>query len=232
MNHLSENELVEAYYGELDAKKHEHLEICAECSSEFDRLKESLRSLDTLAVPERGDSYVAEVWSGLLPALPSASHHRRLPRWLVWAPAAAVLTAVVFLAGIVTEGQREPPISARARERVFLLAMSEHLERSQVVLTELLHSNPKAFNAIEEEERARDLLNENRLLRQTATQMHDAKQSALLEDLERVLLEIANESSQMTPDKLQALRESIGSEGLLFKVRITSSDVRQEGEKL
>ncbi len=69
-------------------------------------------------------------------------------------------------------------------------------------------------------------------LRQTAARAGDASQAALLDELERVLLDIANSPSNISSGDLETLQRRIESEGLLFKVRITSTDVREKGQKL
>ena len=75
-------------------------------------------------------------------------------------------------------------------------------------------------------------MNENRLLRQSALHMGDTYHAALLDDLERVLLDIANSPADLPADDLGVLQRRIESQGLLFKVRVTSSDAREKGQKL
>ena len=75
-------------------------------------------------------------------------------------------------------------------------------------------------------------MNENRLLRETASHMGDAADATLLDELGRVLLDIANSPAAPPADDLQAIQQRIEDEGLLFKVRITGADARQKGQKL
>ncbi|MBV9611898.1 MAG: hypothetical protein JO091_05470 [Acidobacteriaceae bacterium] len=83
-----------------------------------------------------------------------------------------------------------------------------------------------------EQERARDLVDENRLLRQTALHLGNAAYSGLLDDLERMLLNLANSPRDLPPDELHAVQQRIESEGLLFKLRITSADARRKEQNL
>ena len=62
--------------------------------------------------------------------------------------------------------------------------MGEHLDRSQIVLAELVNATPGTFDPGEERTRARELLSENRLLRQTATHTGDLSDAALLDELD------------------------------------------------
>lgn len=232
MSHLEEEQLMDAYYGDLDQKLREHLAECAECHSRFERVKELLDSVREYPVPERGADYGREVWTRLLPHLPA--HNPRARMWLRWAlaPALAAIVVVAFVAGMLTEQRRQAGFPAKARERVLLMAMSDHLERSQIVLAEVLNTSAGELDLGGERERARDLVEENRLLRQTALHLGDAPHAALLDDLERVLIDIANSPADLPAGDLALLQRRIENQGLLFKVRITSVDAREKGQKL
>jgi hypothetical protein len=73
---------------------------------------------------------------------------------------------------------------------------------------------------------AEDLLDDNRLYRQTARTTGDNSMASVLDDLERVLLEIAHSPSEISSQQLNDLREQIESRGLLFKVRVLGSAAR------
>ena len=233
MIHLDEEQLTLAYYGEVDAEALGHLDHCPACKMQFDRIKASLDSFPDYPAPERTDSYGKDVWLRLLPRLPAKNRRRHWLNWWTMAPAFASLVAIAFLAGMLTQRNRQvPAISAEARERVLLMAMSDHLERSQILLLELAHAAPGTSELKTERTRARDLVTENRLLRDTATSAGDASRAALLDDLERVLLAIANGPASEGPGDLDALKARIQRNDLLFKVRVMSSNTRQEGRKL
>jgi hypothetical protein len=233
MIHLDEEQLTLAYYGEVDAESLRHLDHCPACKMQFDRIKASLDSFPDYPAPERIDSYGKDVWLRLLPRLPAKNRRRHWLNWWTMAPAFASLVAIAFLAGMLTQRNRQvPAISAEARERVLLMAMSDHLERSQILLLELAHAAPGTSELKTERTRARDLVTENRLLRDTATSAGDASRAALLDDLERVLLAIANGPASEGSGDLDALKARIQGNDLLFKVRVMSANTRQEGRKL
>jgi hypothetical protein len=79
-----------------------------------------------------------------------------------------------------------------------------------------------------EQERAGGLVDETRLYRQTAARTGDARISGVLEELERVLVEITHAPSQMTPRQLEELRQRLAAEGILFKIRVLGSSVRNQ----
>lgn len=232
MNHLSMEELTDMYYGSANTEIREHLQQCGQCAGRYEALQELLRAVRDVPLPEPGPGYEREVWAKLLPRLPE-----RKPFWswisrpLVFAPALAALLAVAFLAGMLTQRhQYVTGISTQARERVLLISLSDHLERSQVLLTELLTASPETLDLADESRRARDLLEENRLLRQASTRAGDLTRSNTLDDLERILLALANSPSNLSTEDIQALQTRIRNDGLLFKVRVTSAGTRHEGQ--
>lgn len=225
MTHLSEEQLVQAYYAE-DETGLEHIRECPECHAAFERLSEVLGLVGQYPAPERNSSYGAEVWARLTPHLPLARPRSRWLSWWALGPAFAAVLALVFWAGMLTD-RRQAGISAITRERVLLIAMSDHLERSQVVLTELVHADAGSGDLSFERERARDLVNENRLLRENAARIGDMRDAALLDELERVLVDVANSPPKQPADDLAQIQQRIQSEALLFKVRISGADVRQ-----
>ena len=246
MTHLSDDELVMMFYreGEGLQEAEAHLAACAVCRERHELLAAALREIDAAPVPERGEAYGAEVWARLQPRL--EQERLRLHWWnsiaaavtwprLAMGGAVAALLVAAFIAGRSsvqpaprTEVARAEAPSDDARERVLLGAVGSHLDRSRVVLTEIAHRNGGASSDISPERAtAADLVADNRLYRQAAVRTGDAAVAAVLEDLERVLLEIAGSPSLATHDDLARWREQIDAKGLLFKVTVLGSRVRE-----
>ena len=93
-------------------------------------------------------------------------------------------------------------------------------------------NNPaqKEINISAEQRRAEDLLEENRLYRQTALQEGDTGLASVLDDLERVLLDVAHSPDEVTPKQLEAIRQKIEARGILFKVRVVSKELQERQE--
>ena len=101
-----------------------------------------------------------------------------------------------------------------------------------MVLVELMNApSGRPLDVTAEQHRADDLVAENRLYRQTALRSGDSSLARVLDDLEPVLLEIARGPSRLTPEELDKLRQRIEADGILFKVRIVGSTVRQREEQ-
>jgi hypothetical protein len=109
-----------------------------------------------------------------------------------------------------------------------LLAVGSHLERSRMVLLEVLNADPgKAPDLGAEQALARELIGASRLYRQSALRGPDPAVHALLERLERALIEIANAPG---PARLAEIQERIRSQGLLLRIRVLGSRMR-EGDR-
>jgi hypothetical protein len=114
------------------------------------------------------------------------------------------------------------------RERILLVAVGDHLERSKIALIELVNSQGgPTVDISEEQERARDLVTENRLYRQAALTTGEPGVASVLDDLGRVLVEIANSPTTMTGDEFNQVRKRIEQQGIIFKVRVFGDSVRE-----
>jgi anti-sigma factor RsiW len=183
MKHASPDELFA--YREGDAKGREamaaHLKECGECREELARLEEVFAALDALPVPDAGEDYGARVWRQIAPRLPEP----RASWWqtffttqrLAVAGAMAALVVAAFYFGRVTKpvpsAGTEAASAGSVRERVLVVAVGEHLGKSEMVLVELSNATPaqngkKLINISAEQKRAESLVEENRLYRQTA----------------------------------------------------------------
>ena len=122
----------------------------------------------------------------------------------------------------------KPPVPPVNSERVVLVAVGDHLERSQMLLIEIMNTNPKDHADLSlEQDWARSLLDNNRLYRVSA-QRSDPAIAPVLDELERVLTEIANGPAQPSASDLREIRRNIESQDLLFKIRVVHANVTGE----
>jgi hypothetical protein len=220
VSHLGDDDLVLHYYGEADAATAAHLEACPDCGERFERIRATLGRIAD-EVPEPGPDYESRLWERLRPSLPLSPPSRRWPgRSLVLPTALAASLLGAFLLGRQT---RPPDETPPVRERILLVAVGDHLERSEVLLLELLNAEGQADTG----EAAEDLLAENRLYRQAALRAGDTGVASVLDELERVLVEAA--SAPEPGNGLDDLRRLIESRGLVLKVHRVGSRLRDEG---
>jgi hypothetical protein len=240
MTHLTEEELILHYYGEAEDSVpiERHLDQCDACRALYRSLKGVLNVMDTLPIPERGAGYGAQVWERIMLYMPFGRRFRLFKAPWRWAAAGAALAGLLVAA--FWAGRTYPqhsaggvPITAnpQIQERILRLAVGDYLERSQIVLMELANADPRgSLDISAEQQRAADLLNENRLYRQTALRTGDTLMAGVLDELERVLLEIEHAPSRLPPAELQELRRRLRADGILFRIRVLSSTVRSQDE--
>ena len=241
MKHLSEEQLIAYQDGEISGREAAaaHINSCAECQVELNRLVEMLAAYQALPVPDPGEDYGRRVWQQIAPRLEEKrSRWWQMflePRSLTAAGLVAALLLVAFLAGRVSKpvDHGDAALTAeQVRQRVLLLAVGEHLGRSEMVLMEIANAEPegagvKQVNLSSQRRRAEELLDENRLYRQTALQEGDTGIANVLDELERVLLDVAHSPGNVTPAQFKSIRQRIDDDGLLFKVRVLTQEIER-----
>jgi hypothetical protein len=238
MKHLSEEDLIGLYCGEAEesGESAAHLRACRECTASFTELQKDLAAMRPVPVPQRGAQYGEEAWQRLRPTLVA---YERQPRgWEVFrihwkavslAATCALLMAAAFVGGRVWERHRASITAAgntanpQAAQRVVLVVLTDHLDRTERLLVALEHADPgdHAEN-VQLQSQARELLASNRLYRVSASEDGDPAVAAALDRLERVLAEVANDST-LTAADLERVRNEMNTEGILFEIRVLLS---------
>ncbi len=217
MNHLTEEQLILHYYGEEGRRPRRR--------AAPGRLPGMPRDLQLAAARVERGRFAARagarpgIWRRSL-APHRASRFLRAGagcpsfewRWAAAGRGMAGLLIAAFLAGASLSAGRPPAASdqltaaadPQAGERVLLVAVGDYLERSQMVLIELANADPKGkLDISNEQERAADLVSESRLYRQTAEHTGDTAVAGVLDELDRVLLDIARGPSEVSPAELE-----------------------------
>jgi len=244
MKHLTEEELVQHYYKDEDdaAASDTHLRECSTCREEFEKLSTTLDAMSAFEVPERDEKYGEEVWNRIRAHLPEQEPRRwfawpQTRRWVAAGVMAGLLIAAFLLGRVSKPTSLTGPTDiaqkdAGREKKVLLVALGDHLDRSQMILVELTHaSHTDDLDISSEQERAEELLAANRLYRQAAVRSGDADVAAVLDELERVLTEVAHEPSKLDGAELQAMQQRIEAKGILFKVRVIGSKVRGDEQR-
>lgn len=232
MTHLSGEQMLSLHYGEEDDELKQHLNECSACQSEFRQIQQVLHEADKLSVPERADDYGTQVWRRIQPSLPVKRQKSAGWRWIWLGPVFAAAMTVAFLIGIFTQRHAsERVFSEQARTRVLLIAMSDHLERSQRILAEFVNTDPANGLSSQEQTNARNLLAENRLLREMTGRAGDPLEASVLDQLERVLMDVVNGPPHPSDRQLQELQDRIRNEGLLLRVRMLGANALKKERK-
>lgn len=251
-----EEDLILYYYGEArrPAEIRRRLENDSELAERYAELCRSLDAASSLPVPEVDANFNERVWSRLQPELereqglePEKNQgfgffRERLQAWLAPRPALAMMALLLiaaFMAGrwsrpALSTGLDDPALatvsdsatmSDEGRERLVLVAVSQHLERSERLLRDLANA-PAEGGLTYERQSADALIGANRLYRQASSTAGRADLAALLDELERLLLEIARGPEELAPADMEYIRDRVDE--TLFKVEIVGTRLRQQ----
>ena len=240
--HLSEDDLILHFYGETEradaARVESHLASCADCQGAKAALVRVMTLVDSATPVEAPLGFERTAWARLEPQLDinARSGWRTFfwfPQWALTGGVAA-LVIVAFMAGRFTGrdasiiAPTQAVVNGGEPSRVLEAEVGDHLDRTQMMLVELVNAETDHFDVLAgEQARASDLVAVNRLIRQSAEQSGDGAIVSVLEDLERVLLEIANAPADASSNELTDLQSRITTEDLLFRLRVIASEMRQ-----
>jgi hypothetical protein len=221
------------------AESERHLKACPACASRYAELCRVLKAVVPPTPPARGKDYVEQVWQSIGASLPVYEKPRR--QWmryyrpLGWAAACVLLVAVAFIAGRRWERKQAPQVAVaadpQARQRVVIVVLGDHLDRSERLLVQLNHAGAGDLSSLPLRSEAQELLASNRLVRQSAAQAGDLSVEASLDRLERLLMELANEPGNLTEADINRLRQEMNTDGLLFDIRVLRSRVKSPETK-
>jgi hypothetical protein len=232
MTHLTDDDLVLQYYGEDD--RAEHLETCGSCAARYREFAALMDAVPPIDVPPRDANYSDRVWIGVQPRLVGRRRWGGTWQWMLAAAAAAVLLITGFTAGRLWRPGASPAVATEhrnvasteaQRKSVLLLTVADHLERSDRVLTEIM--NAGSTDLAMEEQWAADLVAANRLYRQEAVDADETSVAAVLDELERALLDVVHRPAAASSADIDLVRRRIDAAALLFKVRVMRSELRQ-----
>ena len=248
MHHLTEEQLVALAYAEdeTDAVQ-QHLERCGECATAYAAVCSDLDEVEFAAVPARDELHGKRVWESIADRLPEYEAPKR--RWFpngmpggLWGGlavgACAGLLVFGFVAGRLWErkegqpaqtvagnsAQQKQPGVAHPRDRVVVVVLSDHLDRTERLLMELKHAdagNAETVSPLRDE--ARTLLAANRICRKNTKQDDDPDLAAALDRLDHLLAALANQPEDLNSAGIARLQEEMNSDRLLFEVRVLRS---------
>ncbi len=251
---VGEDDLILHYYGESGDPTRLERALAADATLR-QRYAELQRDLDATIGEELAEppaDLAGRVWRELRPRL---ARRRTLRERLFtavgsgWSPswglATAALGIVAALAIGYLAGRQEAAVpaglaadaapaaattglSSAARERLLLASVESHLAGSERLLTRVTNAAPTDAAALAEESAwAEALVSSNRLYRRAAERSGQRRIVALLDELEPLLLELAN-SAGAAPDDLAAAQRRIAHTDLLFKLRVTGERLQRD----
>lgn len=243
VSHLTDEDLLLDFYGESDpaerVRVHTHLASCAACRDLDRELRSVLALVDAAPLAEAPAGFERVMWARVEPQVTRPKSERW--SWLSMRPLALAGGVAVLMIGAFFVGRLSyspaPSVSrdqivdaGDVRTRLLRSEVGDHLDRSQRVLVELVNADASDGGVISaERERAADLVAYGRLYQRSVEETGDTGLIDLLEDLERVLIEVANGTPDTSGRQFNDVRARIDQEDLVFRVRVVSEELRERG---
>lgn len=232
----------------------DHLRSCQACAMEAQELRESLAAQLAVSADPAAD-LPEEYWRSLLDGVdrriaeekPRESWYERAIAWITPAPtphyrfavglaALLIVTTSAFVTWSILRRAPQPalPLTAEAvaphtadSVAVAPARLQKYLHRSRTLLVGVANMKvpqDQPADLTTERSISQELVKEARALRQEPLDLHSAR---LVNDLEKIQIELAN----MTPDNahpgVDMIRHGIESKNLLFKLRMAESVYQQ-----
>jgi hypothetical protein len=122
------------------------------------------------------------------------------------------------------EVQAAPP-----KQRIVVVVLSDHLDRSERLLVELKHADADSEEMVSPlRDEARSLLAANRICRQNAAKTDDPELAKALGRMDHLLDELANQPGGLNAATITRLQDEMDADGLLFQVRVLRSRIPEQ----
>lgn len=235
-----------------------HLKKCDTCRSLFEEEK-SLRELTGKAVrPEPAPEFWDEYWMKLkdrmeredilIREMPESEEEKKhilqwMPRWVMQGAAALVLITVGVIIGKMmfspSDGSRRDRmltgISAGTPDNLELADYTlDYIDQSRVMLLAVMNhdfrnEDPQALNLDYQQRKSRELVVRAGFIKKNLDESRQRRLYELIEDLELILMQIANLDADADETDIQLIQEGVDSRGILFKIRM--SEMRQSMDR-
>ncbi|MFH1946387.1 MAG: zf-HC2 domain-containing protein [Acidobacteriota bacterium] len=239
----------EALYDELsvsDKNRFEaHLWTCGDCTTEFEGFKRTIEVMNRREQPIPDETYWNGYWDSLTERMETrpAPGHLGLPKW-AWQTAAALLLVFIgFTLGRLfdsnrTAGRPSGTIMAEGQggmssDEGMIRRANHYIDRSNIILLALQNDDPEgdayALSLPEQKRVSQELIHEASALKVGLGNSRQKNLRELVEELEIILLQIANLDLEQNQGAVDILRDGVASQGILMKINLFK--IRQEAAK-
>ena len=227
-----------------------HLEMCTKCSKDFEQMRETMGILSQRTRTDPGSFFWESYWDRLADrmetdkkSVSTVSAWWQLfwqginfqPQWTYRVTTAVALIAIGVLIGKFYFGRpvsqqveishtvQVPPASV---EPVSLQQRTDrYIERSKTLLLGLINFDPDsedvfALNLPYQKQISQNLVNEASFLKEELTAPAQQQLRDLIEDLEIILLQIANLESEHDISGIELVKSGVDRRGILLKINL------------
>ncbi len=246
MNHSQcRDRFAGALYGELSTNDersfNEHINSCESCAKEFAELTAVAGVMNRRVRPQPTPQEWNAFWNRLSAAIDAEAiepEHVRRWDWLTVLAARPSVrlsfagVAILLLGMLIGRMAWEPAVTDDPKpaeeipsaERVALEHETmEYLDRSKVLLLGIINAGPTRgddVRLLQPQERSRRLVTEGSALKARLNDADYRQLSALVEDLEVLLLQIANLQAENNFPGLEIIRDGVKRKGILLKINL------------
>lgn len=241
--------LAEKAFGGLDPAEEQklqaHLAACAECRTTLAEMENALHLLGALQRPEMPEHFWEGYWHRLVQRMEREEEekpiplHVRLAEWLreKWTTQPLLIPLVrtagilaLLLLGVLIGHywwpQDQPQVTELAPPQATAVQtrVDRWLDRSKVLLVGIMNEDLSEAEPIDfslQRQTSRSLVTEARALSGELDPTTNYQLLQLINQLELILLQIANLEAEHDLTAVELVRDGIAREGLLFKINIT-----------
>ncbi len=247
------NRIPEAIYGELDAKTREkmerHFAVCSGCARLYEGMAAAVRKMEVRPAPDRAPEFWEGYWDRLESRMALETDVSRpfaLPMWAFGTAGAILLIAVgIFIGRTFFRPPAELPALVRTTPSEAVTApmasgapplavrASRYLKRSRMLLLAVVNANPQdedpfRLNLPLQKRTSEELLREAVVLK-AGLRSSDRRLERLVSDLELILLQIANLSTDSDVSDIEVIKAGVEDRDIFFKINL--SEVHRPSEK-
>jgi len=200
-----------------------HLKNCQACSKEFNDLKIVFEQTGNATPPQPDETFWDQYWLNLQYKLDNPKRFSNLLAWLHsfsierflklgLAAAAVVIISIGFYYG-----------ELKFRIHDIHQTAQSYLERSKILLTGFSNIEPDARripNFEQQKALSQNLIDQSAELRNELDPSAEKRMFSLMDDLEVVLLQIANMDSIHNTNTLEMIQYSVEQKSILFKLNL------------
>ena len=226
-----------------------HLARCPTCTSELAEMKQTLEMMEQKARVEPPEEFWDTYWDRLSTRMEKerVPKKERIRWWQKirlsfppllrpayrWAAVAAALVLGILIGRflITSGGMKEPEMAQgpyQSERETYVQTVDyraeKYLEKSKIFLLGFVNTNGEIeegeFDVSHQREISQGLIQEASYLKENLTGHSQQKLRALIDDLETILIEIANLEEQEDFPNIELIRDGIDRKGVLLKINV------------
>jgi len=253
--------MIEARFDELDVNKQKklnaHLKTCTECRTKAETLKAAMARMNHYERPEPDDAYWTAYWNKLEAKLTAqkSTWGETIKDGLIrlfspatpmgWTPRLAFGAVIILIMGIFigrTFFSNQQVIVRPDRGKKgpdLFMQTSQYVERSKLILLGIVNTDAESDNLFRDnfsrqQSMSRHLVNQSESLKTALAENKQYMLRELIEELELILLQIANLEAGGDIEGVDLIRSGAESSAILMKINLGElllSRPQQESEQ-